>query len=240
MYKHAGFDAGSVYWEAVKVSERIGHLYDYLKILSPDEITRAQKFHFERDRNRYIVAHGILRILLAGITQIKPSMIQFTVKGKGKPVISNTGYLDFDFNMSHSGDYILYAFSIANNVGIDVEFIDQKVDSKSLVDSFFSPKEKSFFEFVSDAEKLPVFYQYWTKKEAFIKAIGHGLYFPLDGFSVQTTTEVPCPIEIYLEAHELGNWWIYPIELNAAYTAALVTNNQNNRIIGSYFSKLFA
>ncbi|WP_170139378.1 4'-phosphopantetheinyl transferase family protein [Larkinella arboricola] len=179
--------------------------------LSTDEQHRAQRYFHEKDRNRFLVTRGLLRLLLGQCIHQKPSEIQFVTHGKkpGLPAGCNWHY-----NVSHSGDWALIAVS-THPVGIDIEKIDSDFRFQDIVPEVFSPDEQRYLQKHSAARTL--FYRLWTRKEALVKATGQGIddYFKeipsLDG-----THEV--------EGCVLGHtdrWTVSSFSVTEGYTAAV-------------------
>ena len=165
------------------------HLPDFVsrvsyfqQMLSEDEVKKASHFHFSKHKIRYILSQGILRFLLGKyfLDQSFES-IAFSKAAYGKPFVANS---DIRFNISHSKDYAFYAFSFFE-VGIDVEFWRKRKYLSGIINTNFSPLEQKIYHAQPKEAKLASFYQGWSANEAFIKAIGMGLRFPLKSFSVQ-------------------------------------------------------
>ena len=154
-------------------------------LLSPDEKARAERFYFERDRNRYIFGRGILRVLLGGYLQMEASKITFVYGPYGKPAIeSMPSNKTLQFNLAHSNDWAIYAFGWDQPLGIDLEHIRPMPDVDDLAERFFSARESALIHSLSGDQKWETFFTIWTCKEAFLKASGSGLTIPLDQFEV--------------------------------------------------------
>src|SRR5579872_1541004 len=153
------------------------------QILSADERVRASRFRYDIDRNRFVVAHGALRILLARYLGAKPYAIEFSQNEFGKPLLNHNHSKELHFNLSHSGTLALFAFARAE-VGVDIERIRPEFTTEQIAERFFSTDE------VNDLRALPIhlqavgFFNCWTRKEAYIKAWGKGLSMPLSDFAV--------------------------------------------------------
>jgi 4'-phosphopantetheinyl transferase len=153
------------------------------KNLSSDERLRAELFCFERDRNRFIAARGILRQILTCYLSVEPSAIRFCYEKNGKPRLQNTiCKTGIQFNLSHSEGLALYVFSRGHEVGVDVEFMREISEMEQIVEQFFSVSERNFFGRLPTRKKQETFFNWWTRKEAFAKAIGEGLSYPLGSF----------------------------------------------------------
>ncbi len=164
-------------------------------VLSEEERQRADRFRFAKDRQSYIVGRGILRNLLSRYTGIKPEEIQFKYNPAGKPFLANQEAVpEICFNLSHAGQLVLYAFSWGRQVGIDVECIRPMEEMDLVAERIFSPGEYDRFRKISEKDRLRAFYNCWTRKEAFIKAIGDGMSFPLQEFEVSFEPDVPAQL----------------------------------------------
>ena len=162
-------------WRVVlPISQRIKEKFE--EVLSSDEHIRLKKYHFEIDRDRFLVARGGLRNIIARYLDALPKDISFNYSKFGKPYLNHSSLC---FNVSHSGNYILYAIAQDVHIGIDVEECKHDIDFLSIAKQFLSESEYNKFLTVSPAERWLAFYRCWTRKEAVLKAIGKGLFFPL-------------------------------------------------------------
>lgn len=158
---------------------------EYGSLLSEDEQKRAGRFHFERDRRRYTVARGALRQLLAAYLRQDARSLRFAYGPQGKPSLSPAeGAMPLAFNLSHSGEMAVFAFCLQGRVGVDIEERRALDDLRSLAASVFSQRELADLHSLSPDQQQSAFYACWTRKEAFIKAIGDGLSYPLARFDV--------------------------------------------------------
>jgi 4'-phosphopantetheinyl transferase len=163
--------------------------------LADQERERARRFIFEQDRNRYVVARGILRDLLGKYLRCAPASIEFVYGPYGKPSIANARSRPaICFNLSHSHGLAVVAIAQEREVGIDVELIRAEFASEVIAKRYFSTKE------VDELGKLPAelrsegFFLCWTRKEAYIKAKGDGLQIPLDSFDVSLSPGQPATL----------------------------------------------
>jgi 4'-phosphopantetheinyl transferase len=144
--------------------------------LSPSEKIRADKFHFQKDRDSYEKAKGILRFLLGRYLNLPPANIQISITNLGKPYVSElVNGQALSFNLSHSGGVAVYAFALDHPVGIDVEVIRPIPDLDQLAARFFTENERNSLQAIEPGARTKPFLQYWTRKEAYLKAIGLGL-----------------------------------------------------------------
>jgi 4'-phosphopantetheinyl transferase len=153
-----------------------------VSVLSPEEIVQADRFHFERDRRSFVVCRGTLRWLLAFYAGGNAAQLRFRHGAMGKPYLSGSPALQF--NVSHSNGIALLAFALEQEIGVDVEFMRPEIDFAGLADHSFSEAERAEVLACSSQDRANIFYQYWTCKEACIKADGRGMSVPLEQFSV--------------------------------------------------------
>jgi 4'-phosphopantetheinyl transferase len=200
---------------------RVHHLQ---QVLSSDEQERARRFHFERDRRRYIVARGVLRTLLGRYLNLAPTEVEFVYNAWGKPsLIPQHGQATLHFNLSHSGELALYAFARQAEVGIDLELIRPDLDYEQIAEHFFSPHERTALRSLPTAVKGECFFQCWTRKEAYIKAKGQGLSIPLAQFTVSLRPGEPASLlAVQGDPHEARRWSFYELVPGSGYLAALV------------------
>ena len=157
--------------------------------LTSDERTRSARFRFERDRQRFIVARGVLRDLLGGYLQTPPGQIRFVYNAFGKPDLGPEFTRRLTFNLSHSAGLALIAIAAASNVGVDLEYIRAQSGYADIARRFFSAPEVDHLNALPSHLYAEAFFGCWTKKEAYLKACGEGLAIPLNSFSVPLTTD---------------------------------------------------
>jgi 4'-phosphopantetheinyl transferase len=158
--------------------------------LSPDERRRAAAFHFERDRRRFAAARGILRELLGRYLGVDSSALVFVYGSHGKPALASP-WEGLRFNVSHSGGLALFAFATGQDVGVDIEQERPLPEMDSIAERHFSPLENAALQLLAEPERRRAFFRCWTRKEAFIKAIGDGLSHALDSFDVTVAASEP-------------------------------------------------
>jgi 4'-phosphopantetheinyl transferase len=164
-------------------------------LLSPDERQRAARFAFERDRRRYIVARARLRQLLGERLGAVPESLQFVYNPYGKPALARRPETrDLRFNLSYCGDVAVYAFAEGREVGVDVEEVRRLPDADEVAMRFFSRRERAAYLRLPLRERPQGFFNCWTRKEAFIKALGDGLSHPLEAFDVTLAPGRPARI----------------------------------------------
>lgn len=194
-------------------------------LLSPDEQARAGRFVFERDRRRFVVARGTLRQILGRCAGQPPEALRFVYGAAGKPSLA--GETHIAFNLSHSGELALIAAARACDVGIDVELRHPLEDMMSLAARCFSARENAALRALPDGQRAAGFFNCWTRKEAFIKALGEGLSYPLDRFDVSLKPGEPASL-LYVQDDPLAaeQWTLAAFEPAENYTAALAVRGQ--------------
>ncbi len=203
----------------------------FRSLLADDEISRADRFHFTRDRNHYIIARGLLRRLLAGYVGIGAADLRFSYAEKGKPFLTKGRHDAINFNLAHSHGMAVYAFSPDRELGVDLEFIREDFGGEKIAERFFSTHETDVLKTVSADLKNEAFFNCWTRKEAYIKARGEGLSMPLDQFDVSLAPgEKAALLRNHKEPEETSRWSMQSIEMPDGYVAALVAEGHNWRL----------
>lgn len=192
-------------------------------VLSDDEQAKAAKFYFERDRRRYAAAHSILRILLGRYLDCDPLAIRLRTNSHGKPAIDTPRQVQtLTFNLSHSHELALFAFTCSREIGVDVEYMRSNIEYEQLAHHSFSPNEQQTLHDLLDGEKSQGFFNAWTRKEAYIKARGLGLYLPLHLFDVSLRPGEPATLLASREdAREATRWTMRALAPEAGYAGAL-------------------
>jgi 4'-phosphopantetheinyl transferase len=195
-------------------------------ILSPAELHRANRFHFDRDRWRFIAAHTALRVILSRYTAVRPEQIRFHTGDYGKPALAypRSG---LEFNISHSHELLLVAIATGRAVGVDLEHIRPLDDFEAIAQRTFSPLENEALAAVPGPQRLESFFRCWTRKEAFIKALGQGLSYPLDQFHVTLAPDEPAALlKIDQDPGAVARWSMHAFSPAPGYLAALVVAGQ--------------
>jgi 4'-phosphopantetheinyl transferase len=168
-----------VFWADLDAAARA--LPRWHALLDGDETARAARFRHERDRNRYVASHGILRVLLGRTIDRAPATLRFAATSHGKPVLRQSNLC---FNLSHSRHLALFAISRQLEVGCDIEFHDERFLAENIPEHFFSPAEIAELRALPSSKQLAAFFAGWTRKEAYVKARGLGLSLSLTSFDV--------------------------------------------------------
>lgn len=191
--------------------------------LSPEESARAARFHFARDRDRFIVAHALLRLLLARYCQVAPGALRFVSNAYGKPALDfAAGQEPLYFNLSHSHQLALYAFTRVCELGVDIEHIRDDFEYAQSAAHVFSPRERAALASLPVELKPAGFFNAWTRKEAYIKARGMGVSLGLDLFDVSLSPYEPAALLETREADQVASAWsMFALNAPSGYKAAL-------------------
>lgn len=217
--------------------EKLASKYDdFYSMLSSDEIERAHQFHFAKDRNSFVITRGALKTLISRYLSIKLDQISFQYNKYGKPALLIED-CDFEFNVSHSGDYGLIAIGRNNALGVDIEEIKKDMDLMEMAQQIFSDSEYQQLIQLPETERFQAFFSGWTRKEAYIKGDGKGLSIPLKSFNVSLVhTEQPILLATNHDAQASNHWSIYDINTPENYAGALAIKAKNCQI--EYFEPI--
>jgi 4'-phosphopantetheinyl transferase len=190
--------------------------------LSPAECERAQRFHFEQDRQRFVLTRAVLRILLGKYCGCVSQDVCFSYLAHGKPVIDNDG---IQFNVSHTHELAVLAFAATVPVGIDIEYLQRELDYQQLAKRYFSPEEIKAMEAAAEDNHKRIFLELWTRKEALLKATGEGISRTLNQLDVTNQILSYQPKGAASGATE-SNWNFHALSLDANYVGSLVVGGR--------------
>jgi 4'-phosphopantetheinyl transferase len=201
------------------------------RLLSDEEKARAARFVFDDHRRRFIVRRGALRSILARHLDMRPHEIEFRTGRFGKPYLPQAG-TQLSFSASHSREVAIVAVTSEGRVGADIEWVQELPDWQDLARRFFTPREQNDIENQSDGERTQSFLRCWTRKEAFIKALGTGLQYPLDRFDVPVG---PLVDDAMVDVHDraapaIGAWTVRDLEVPRGYIAAIVRDGRRDGV----------
>lgn len=192
-------------------------------VLDQDERSRAERFHFERDRLRFVTAHGLVRCVLGWYLQETPQSLRFNYGPSGKPALAARCASDMCFNLSHTSDVALLGLARRREIGIDIELVRPGLAQDRIAERFFAPAEVRELRAIPVADQDQAFFACWTRKEAYIKARGDGLSLALDQFQVSLAPgEPPRLVRGYDSGREAQRWSMFDLGLRPNYCAALV------------------
>ena len=200
--------------------------------LSQMELSRADGFRFELDQRRYIITCGAIRSIISYYIPVGPNELVFCYGQYGKPYLDlPLNEQDVRFNVSHSSSIALCALTRNQDIGVDVEFMSEDIDVLSLGKDFFTPREAAVLEALPEAQRLEAFYNCWTRKEAYLKAVGAGLAFGLDSCEVSLAPgEPPALFRIEDGRQEAMGWTLQSFSPAPGYVAAIAVEGQDWRL----------
>lgn len=167
---------GEVHLWRARLETGAGRMRGFYEALSPDEQARAERFRFQRHRDRFVVAHGLLRDILARYLGTDPKRLHFRYGPQGKPALTRDCGGDFlQFNLSHSQGTALYALACGREVGVDLERIRPDWVDDQVAERLFSLQEVAILRRLPQRERQEAFVRCWTRKEARVKACGRGI-----------------------------------------------------------------
>jgi 4'-phosphopantetheinyl transferase len=189
-------------------------------VLTPDEAVRAARFRFEHLQRAFILKRGALRILLGRYLDTAPESIQFAYNANGKPSLSRPAPVRF--NTSHSGGIALFAFTLESEIGVDVEQIRRLQGIREIAGRFFCREEATELMALPAVHREAAFFRCWTRKEAYVKAVGEGLSVPLDAFRVTLRPGEPARL-VHRDRDTVAaeSWTLNDLQLPPQYAAAL-------------------
>ena len=197
-------------------------------ILAEDELNRAARFYFEKDRRHYIAARGQLKILLGKYLDTNPAELDFKYNDHGKPFYQRTG---IQFNVSHSNKLGLIAFDPAKPVGVDIEWKRPDFARLKTAQRFFSAGEVKELESLPKEQIHDAFFNGWTRKEAYIKALGKGLAIPLSKFQVSLAPGKPAAlIETKHDPGQAEKWKLFAVKVPDGYAGAVMVSSTRSLI----------
>src|ERR1700693_2272020 len=201
-------------------------------LLADDERIRAERFVFDRDRNRFIAARGVLRDVLGRYLQRPPHAIDFVYGPRGKPAIaSGVERPPIHFNLSHAHGLALIGITRKREIGIDVELIRPDFATEDIAKRYFSPKEIDCLNRLPGERTTEAFFLCWTRKEAYIKAKGDGLHVPLDSFEVSLSPDEPAQLFSADESRWRIEAFVPSIVPEERYAGAVVAEGKDWRAL---------
>jgi 4'-phosphopantetheinyl transferase len=190
--------------------------------LAADEMERADRFYFERDRVRFAAGRGLLREILGHYLAIPPARLAFAYNQYGKPSLTGDHTDALSFNLSHSGAMGLVAVRLCGELGVDLEEYRPGKGDGNVAEQYFSPREVVCLRAVPEALRTRAFLNCWTRKEAYIKARGMGLSIPLDSFDVTLTPGEPAALLRTADPADRNRWRLRDLALGDGLVGAIV------------------
>jgi 4'-phosphopantetheinyl transferase len=197
--------------------ERLG------RFLAADEWQRASRFRFEKHRRQYVVGRGALRALLAAYAGTRPERVQFAYGPRGKPFLApELAEAGLQFNLSNSDELAVVGLVRGPEIGVDVEYLRPMPDCSQIAERFFSQSEREVLRGIPAARKEEAFFNCWTRKEAYLKAVGEGLAAPLDSFDVTLAPgEPPRMLSLEGDPERAARWSFHDLRPADDYIGAV-------------------
>jgi len=200
--------------------------------LAPDEQGRAERFHFRRDREHFIIARGLLRQLICRYSGTEAQRLRFCYTSYGKPFLAEeSNPSPISFNLSHSQGLALFAFTRQRELGVDVEYVRPEVVKERIAEHFFSRQEVRVLRALPAAMQAEAFFNCWTRKEAYVKAKGEGLSLPLDQFDVSLTPgDEAALLATRGDSREASRWSLQALHPAPNYIGALALEGHRREL----------
>ncbi|KEK20054.1 4'-phosphopantetheinyl transferase family protein [Bacillus gaemokensis] len=221
---------------AVKVPKELSN-YEfqcYLNEISKEKREKVMRYVRQEDAIRSLFGELLIRAVIKRERGIANDLLHFSYNEYGKPYLS--GELDFHFNISHSGSWVVCATD-NKPIGIDIELI--KTIDLEIAQRFFTKEEYRYITSQRDYNRLACFYDFWTLKESFVKAIGKGLIVPLNSFSINITTNRKFILKCNIT---FGSFWLNQYEIDPKYKLSVCSMHENfpSEVIQILYSDLVA
>jgi len=196
----------------------------YRGLLNPTEKAQEPRFHFARDRRRYLVTRALVRTVLSRYASVEPGDWSFSANAYGRPEIANPegAEASLSFNISHTHSLIVLGVTRDRAVGVDVENVRAREVSIDIADRYFAPQEVEVLAAAPPDLQQDRFFEYWTFKESYIKARGMGLSLPLDKFRFHYPDDRAVQIAIHPElADDAARWQFWQFRPRPEYLVAI-------------------
>jgi 4'-phosphopantetheinyl transferase len=214
---------------AVQLDRDASVIREMATLLDDDERDRASRFRRRVDRDRFIVAHAVLRRVLARYLRKPAQSLRFRRDRFGKPSLAHR--TDVTFNMAHADSVALIAVTTGRPVGVDVERVTPLDDAFDVAEICFAPAERRVLHAVPAGQVSDAFFNCWTRKEAFIKAVGTGLSAPLKAFEVSLEPDTPARLcRVSGSARVAASWTMAALHPAPGYVGALALRRRNVRV----------
>jgi 4'-phosphopantetheinyl transferase len=198
------------------------------EILSAGERERADAFHFAEDRETFTITRATLRTLLGRYLGLPPRQVPLAAGPYGKPILDLADDRDLRFNVSHAGGVSALALTRGRRVGLDVEQLRPGFPVREVAGRVFSERERAELDAVAAEQQLEAFFQGWTRKEAYLKAVGTGFFAPLEAFSVSLTPGLPARLlEVVGDPRETSRWCLESWSPERGYVAAVAAEGDD-------------
>jgi 4'-phosphopantetheinyl transferase len=199
----------------------------FYRTLSNDERRRVEAFRFEKHKHAFVLARGLLRRILGWYLGRESEHIRFEYGPHGKPALCKGQKPNLHFNLAHSDDRVLYAFTQDCEVGVDLELVRELPEARSVAEHFFPNEERTDLFRIAPESRSEAFFNCWCRKEAYLKATGQGLSVPLDSFQVSAAPGQPATLLKLGEdrVHD-SPWTLFHLTPVTGYVGALAIRSR--------------
>jgi 4'-phosphopantetheinyl transferase len=205
-------------------------------LLNSEEREKQRRFHFEKHRRQYLVSHALVRRCLSRYAPVPPEAWSFTLNDYGRPEVAGQGSPRLRFNLTHTDGMAICAVALEADVGVDVEDTQRIGQTVEIADRFFAPAEAAALRALPVERQRERFFEFWTLKEAYIKARGMGLSLPLEQFAF--TLESGLPPRVAFDPRlqdEPEAWQFFQLKPSERHQAALAVRRSGNRSVVKQF-----
>jgi 4'-phosphopantetheinyl transferase len=212
----------------------------YRELMTADERERQQRFRLERHRHQFLVARALVRTMLSRLGGAAPDRWRFSTNRHGRPeIVSPGGLPPLRFNLSHTEGIVVCAVAFERDIGVDVEDAHRKRIAMELADRYFSREEACGLHALPSSRQRDRFLEYWTLKEAYIKAKGMGLAIPLERFSFHMEEGLPLRVSFDASLHDQPDAWYFCLmQLTARHKGALALRQRAGEPVGLHFREV--
>jgi 4'-phosphopantetheinyl transferase len=195
----------------------------YFGLLNAEERAQQARFHFARDRHRYLLTRALVRTTLSKYASVAPADWRFSTNAHGRPQVLDEHQLEqpLCFNVSHTEGLIVLAVSAGQQIGVDTEDAYAREAPIDIAQRFFAPSEVAALMALPAHSRPERFFHYWTLKESYIKARGMGLALPLDRFHFDFIGGDTLRLHVDPELHDAARWRFWLMQLAQDYAVAL-------------------
>jgi 4'-phosphopantetheinyl transferase len=205
-------------------------LAEDLALLSAEEQERAARFAFERDRCAFVTARAAVRREVAAVLGLAPARVTLQRDANGRPHLAPEYGSALDFNLSHSGQRVAIAFASGRRVGVDIEWHDRNASLRDLVPQVMGAREAALLQALPDAEFRRRFFEFWTRKESIVKALGVGISYPLTELDIPM---LPAHGPVRIATDPPSAWILHTSEPDDGYTLSVALAGSDGEIVAS-------
>lgn len=214
----------------VDMDHFISYLPAFCQYLSSKELIQVSQYRTKILQNYYIISHALLRYILSHYVKLSPKQLQFTTDKYGKPFLN--GDYNIKFNMSHSHNMVAYIITCNNiNVGIDIELHDPQLDIQALINLVLNHREIITFNNLRLKQQFNTFYHLWTQKEALVKAIGVGLFYPITNIDILSIVQGGKVSITNITGNVKYKLYTYSLKVEGNFSGAIAADRRISKII---------